>query len=103
MQTVPQVPWSHTFVERLVGTIRREHLDHLVFWNAEDLERKLELFQSYYNGLRMHQWLDGETHDEKADSSGLQLARLERYAWGIPDGVSQYPRGQLVPRKITKM
>jgi transposase InsO family protein len=81
VQTVPHVPWSHPFVERLVGTIRREYLDHLLFWNAEDLERKLELFQRYYNGLRVHQGLDGDTPEEKADSPGLQRATLERYAW----------------------
>ena len=56
-------------------------MDHLLFWNAEDLERKLELFQRYYNRVRTHQGLDGKTPDEKADSSGLQGARLERYAW----------------------
>ena len=81
VQTVPDVPWSHPFVERLIGTIRREYLDHLLFWNAEDLERKLGLFQSYYNGLRVHQGLDGDTPDEKAGSPSLQRARLERYAW----------------------
>jgi putative transposase len=79
--TVPCVPWSHPFMERLVGTIRREYLDHPLFWNAEDLERKVQLFQRYYDGLRVHQGLDGDTPDEKAGSPGLQRARLERYAW----------------------
>jgi hypothetical protein len=78
VQTVLEVPWSHPFVERLVGTIRREYLDHLLFWNEEDLERKLKLFQGYYDGLRMHQGLDGDTPDEKADSPGQQQARLEQ-------------------------
>jgi len=81
VQTVPHVPWSHPFVERLVGTIRREYLDHLLFWNAEDLKRKLELFQTYYNGLRVHQGLDGDTPDDKAGHPGLEQARLEQYAW----------------------
>jgi transposase InsO family protein len=81
VQTVPHVPWSHPFVERLVGTIRREYLDQLLFWNAEDLERKLELFRRYYNALRVHQGLDGDTPDEKTGNPGLQRARLERYAW----------------------
>ena len=81
VQTVPHVPWSPPFVERLVGTIRREYLDHLLIWNAEDLERKLELFQRYYNGLRIHQALNGDTPDEKANGLGLQRATFERYAW----------------------
>lgn len=81
VRTVPHVPGSHPFVERLVGTIRREYLDHLLFGSAEDRERKLELFRRYYNHLRVHQGLEGDTPDEKAGSPGLQRATLERYAW----------------------
>jgi hypothetical protein len=33
--------WSHPFVERLIGTIRREYLDRVLFWTAIDLESKL--------------------------------------------------------------
>jgi len=36
VQTVPQVPWSHPLIERLIGTIRREYLDRLFFWTADD-------------------------------------------------------------------
>jgi hypothetical protein len=38
-QTIPYIPVSHPFVERLIGTIRREFLDHVLIWNAIDLER----------------------------------------------------------------
>jgi putative transposase len=81
VQTVPQVPWSHPFIERLIGTLRREYLDHLLFWNSTDLERKLELFQRYYNGRRVHQGLGGDTPDEMAGHASLPQARLECYAW----------------------
>ena len=37
------VPRSYPFVERLIGTTRREFLDHVLFWNARDLEEGLEL------------------------------------------------------------
>jgi hypothetical protein len=47
-------PLSHPFVERLIGTIRRECLDRTLFWTATDLERKRRAFQSYYNGYRAH-------------------------------------------------
>ena len=40
IKTVPYVPLSHPFVERLIGTIRREFLDHVLFWNGSDLERR---------------------------------------------------------------
>jgi len=48
IKTVPHVPLSHPFVERLVGTMRREFLDHVLFWNGRDLERKLAEFQTYF-------------------------------------------------------
>ncbi len=44
IKTVPYVPLSHPLVERLVGTARWEFLDHTLFWNARDLERKLGEF-----------------------------------------------------------
>ena len=46
IKTVPHVPLSHPFVERLIGTMRRECLDHVLCWNAGDLERKLADFQA---------------------------------------------------------
>ena len=52
IKTVPHVPLSHPFVKRLVGTIRGEFLDHVLFWNSLDLERKLAEFQTYYNAAR---------------------------------------------------
>ena len=39
VKTVPHVPLSHPFVERLIGTIRREYLDHVPFWTVRDLKR----------------------------------------------------------------
>jgi len=49
VRTVPYVPQSHPFVERLIGTIRREYLDYIFFWNTTDLEKKLTEFGDYYN------------------------------------------------------
>ena len=69
IKTVPHVPLSHPFVERLIGTMRRECLDHVLCWNAGDLERKLADFQASYNAARSHaSWglhavrLRGRTH-----------------------------------------
>jgi transposase InsO family protein len=61
VKTVPYVPLSHPFVERLIGTVRREFLDRTPFWNARDLERKLTAFKGYYNASRTHRSLDGQT------------------------------------------
>ena len=49
IKTVPYVPWSHPFVERLIGTIRRECLDRTLFWTTADLESKLLDFKTYFN------------------------------------------------------
>jgi len=41
IKTIPYVPISHFFVERLIGTVRREYLDQMLFWTRTDLEDKL--------------------------------------------------------------
>jgi hypothetical protein len=62
IKTVPYVPWSHPFIERLIGTIRRDGLDRLLFWTAVDLEMKLVAFQDYYNRHRTCGWRIPENH-----------------------------------------
>src|SRR6201982_2911547 len=57
IKTVPYVPFSHPFVERLIGTIRREYLEQTLFWTSADLGQKLELFQDYFNRQRVHSGL----------------------------------------------
>jgi transposase InsO family protein len=59
IKTVPYVPLSHPFVERLIGTLRREYLDLILFWTTVDLDAKLTEFQHYYNGHRTHAGLEG--------------------------------------------
>src|ERR1700730_7069075 len=54
IKSVPYAPASHPFVERLIGTVRCEYLDHVFFWNAMDLTRKLDAFADYYNTHRVH-------------------------------------------------
>ncbi len=59
VKTVPYVPLSHPFVERLIGSVRREFLDQTLLWNSLDLERKLGSFRDYYNERRIHNSLGG--------------------------------------------
>ena len=61
IKTVPHVPLSHPCVERLIGTMRREFLDHVLCWNAGDLERKLADFQAYDTAAPSHAALEGDT------------------------------------------
>jgi hypothetical protein len=39
LKSLQHVPMSHPFVERLIGSIRRELLDHTLFWTVKDLEK----------------------------------------------------------------
>jgi putative transposase len=78
IKTVPYVPLSHPFVERLIGTIRREYLDQTLFWTAADLEKKLRAFQDYFNRQRVHSGLEGKLPDPEA---ALTPLRLDSYRW----------------------
>ena len=57
----PMCPCHTPLWERLIGTMRRECLDHVLCWNAVSLERKLADFQAYYNAARSHASWEGYT------------------------------------------
>ena len=78
IKTVPHVPISHPFVERLIGSIRRELLDHTIFWTAADLERKLIAYQHYFNQHRTHTSLNGRP---PVPSANENCAELNRFQW----------------------
>ena len=80
-KTVPGIPISHPFVERLIGTVRREYLDHTLFWKAIDLERKLANFQAYYNHHRTHSSLGGDTPAEISGGNSKLPIELNNFRW----------------------
>ena len=80
IQTVPYAPLSHPFVERLIGTIRRECLDRTLFWTAADLERKLAEFEQYYNEHRTHAGRAGRPPAPNPDPAGAR-ASPRAYRW----------------------
>lgn len=81
IKSVPYAPLSHPFVERLIGTIRRECLDRVFFWNVIDLARKLGEFRDYYNAARVHRALAGGTPAQRAGAPAPAPASLDHYAW----------------------
>ena len=81
VKTVPYVPLSHPFVERLIGTLRRELLDQIPFWTARDLERKLLLFKEYYNRERAHTSLGGVPPAANAENAAHRPLDLTNYGW----------------------
>jgi transposase InsO family protein len=52
--TAPRSPWQNGHVVRLIRSIRRESLDHLVVFDEAQLGRVLKNYASYYNQLRTH-------------------------------------------------
>jgi transposase InsO family protein len=56
--TAPASPWQNGFVERLIGSIRRECLDHIVVFGEAHLRRILRSYAHYYNNIRTHRSLD---------------------------------------------
>ena len=68
-------------MERLIGTIRREFLDHVLFWTMNDLERKLSEFKDYYNDYRAHSALPRDAPAELAGDVEIPKAELADYCW----------------------
>jgi transposase InsO family protein len=56
--TAPRSPWQNPFVERVIGSMRRECLDHVIVWNERSLRRHLQQYLTYYHEWRTHLSLD---------------------------------------------
>ena len=56
--SAPRSPWQRAYVERVIGTLRRECLDHMVVFNEASLQRHIKLFLAYYHESRTHLSLD---------------------------------------------
>ncbi len=61
--TAPRSPWQNGHVERLIGSIRCESLDHLVMFDEAQLRRVLKNYVSYYNQIRTHFSMDKNAPD----------------------------------------
>ena len=81
IKSVPYTPLSHHFTERLIGTIHREFLDHILFWNAVELERKLADFQTYHNHHLTRSPLGGDTPAESAGDTPKLQTTLNNLRW----------------------
>ena len=59
--SAPHSPWQRAYIERVIGSIRRECLDHLIVFNEASLYRHLKSFMAYYHETRTHLSLDKDT------------------------------------------
>ncbi len=58
IRSAPRSPWQNPFVERVIGSIRRECTDHIIPFGQRHLLRTLREYVEYYNTSRPHQSLD---------------------------------------------
>jgi transposase InsO family protein len=56
--TAPASPWQNGFVERVIGSIRQECLDHVIVWGEPHLRRILRSYANYYSNMRTHRSLN---------------------------------------------
>jgi putative transposase len=61
----PHSPWQNPFVERLIGSVRRDCLDHVVVLSERHLRRVLTSYVAYYHAARCHMSLDGDAPEHR--------------------------------------
>jgi len=61
--TAPASPWQNAYVERFIGSLRRELLDHVIILNERHLKRLLSSYLDYYHPWRTHRSLDRDAPD----------------------------------------
>ena len=65
-----QAPWQNPYVERVIGSVRRECTDHLVPLNETHLRKTLQEYVEYYNRSRCHQSLEGDAPEPRVVEDG---------------------------------
>jgi transposase InsO family protein len=63
--SAPRSPWQRAYVERVIGTIRRECLDHVIVFSEAGLSRQLRRFADYYHRSRTHLGLQKDTPESR--------------------------------------
>jgi hypothetical protein len=63
--TAPQSPWQSPYVERLIGSSRRDCLDHVIILSVESLRRILQSYITYYHDSRCHLSLDKDSPETR--------------------------------------
>ncbi len=85
VRTAYRSPWQNPYVERFVGTLRRELLDHVIVLSERHLNCLLsEYIEQYYHSSRPHQGLDGDTPDatKKPIAADGPLKLISFPIWG---------------------
>jgi putative transposase len=78
IRTPVRAPRANAFIERWIGTVRRECLDRLLIVNRRHLERVLPIYIRHYNGHRPHRSLDQRSPIEEPPPESEAFAALDR-------------------------
>ena len=70
--SAPRSPWQRAYVERVIGTIRRECLDHVIIFNEAGLYQQIKLFAAYYHESRTHLSLAKDAPESRAVQPPVQ-------------------------------
>jgi hypothetical protein len=77
----PHSPWQNAYAERLIGTLRRDCLDHVLIFGERHLRRTLTAYFSYYNETRTHLSLDKDAPISRAVQRCEDYSRYAHSVW----------------------
>jgi putative transposase len=84
--TAPQAPCQSPYVERLIGSIRRECLDHVIILGVESLRRIIQSYITYYHDSRCHLSLDKDSPETTGNQKFSHPARASLSRFQRPAG-----------------
>ena len=58
VKIAPKSPWQNPYAERVIGSIRRECLNHFIIFNENHLLKIMDEYAEYYNNCRTHLYLE---------------------------------------------
>src|ERR1700730_3171474 len=74
--SAPRSPWQRAYVERLIGSVRRECLDHVIIFDEDSLRRTLSSYFSYYHRWRLHLSLGKDSPETRPVQSTCRIAAV---------------------------
>ena len=84
----PRSPWQNAYAERLIGSIRRECLDHIVVFGERHLRHVLLSYMDYYNGTRTHLALNKDAPKSRAVEAAGRILSVRSWV----DCITKYAR-----------
>jgi len=79
--SAPRSPWQRAYIERVIGSIRRECIDHVIVFNEESLRRHMKSYVQYYHETRTHQSLEGHAGESVGASAGPWAGGRAAASW----------------------